>query len=170
MVLSIFEGVSIELILVVVFLICVAIFLFLMFKERKTGKVLTEKIDEKDILLLEIDKLGLLEEPPQEIITKIDEAAKNFFEKEMGIAKSMDYSELIKIFQEKNKPHLVDFAETMTKLLYAGIEPTKKTVQNLIYDLEKAAGKEREEKKLMREMQKRQQKTEQPNVPSNVQP
>lgn len=148
MVWSILKEAKIEITLIVIVLICVLIFLFLIFKEKTTGKNLGQRLSERDVLFAEIDRIGISEEEPQKLIEEIDRAAKNFFEKEMKIPASTDYSELITMFKEKNKPHLVEFAETMTRLLYAGEDPNEKTVQDLIFDLEQAVSREREEKKL----------------------
>jgi hypothetical protein len=144
MVMSILKEVSIEVFIIVIVIICAILFLFLVFKEKKLKKTLSTKLDERDILFAEIDKIGISEEPPEQLVDKIDEIAKNFFEQEMKIPRNTDYSELITIFKDKNKPNLVKFAEIMTRLLYAGEEPTKETIHNLVYDLEHAVNQERD--------------------------
>jgi hypothetical protein len=159
MVWTILKEARVEVALIAIVLVCVLVFLFLIFKEKKTGKNLNEKLSERDILFAEIDRIGISEEEPGKLIDQIDKASRDFFEKELKVPRNTDYSELITMFKEKDKPHLVEFAETMTRLLYAGEEPTKKLVQNLIFDLEQAVNREREEKKLSllrAQMQKKQ--------------
>lgn len=146
---SLVKGAKLEVFIFLIILTFVLVFVILNALERKLNQKLSTKIDEKDIVFVEIDKLGVSDEPSEVIIGKIDQIARDVFEKEMGISKSLGYLELINLFAKKSNQLGAQFSNNMLHALYSGKSVDRVFINDLILDLETIINKEREQKKFL---------------------
>ncbi len=134
--------------LVVLGAVFIIAFIVFNLMEKRLNSKLNKKIEERDSLFIELDKLGLSREPPEMLVNKLDSLARRFFERDFGLSQNINYSELSGIFSKNNKKVLSDFADKMTALLYADDHPvTKDMMSEMIFQLETAMNMEREERK-----------------------
>jgi len=146
--LSLIKEAKIEVFISLIVLTFILVFVILNALERRLHQKLSSKIEEKDVVFLEIDKLGVLTEPAEVILEKLDEVARDFFEKEMGISRSLGYLQLVELFSQRNKNKAAEFSNKMLYALYSGKKVDRSFVNDLIFELEGIVNKERQEKRL----------------------
>jgi hypothetical protein len=139
---------KIEVFIFLIVLTFILVFVILNALERRLHQKLSSKIEEKDVVFLEIDKLGVSAEPTDVVLDRLDQIARDFFEKEMGISKSLGYLQLVELFVQRNKTSAADFSNKMLYALYSGKKIDKSFANDLIFELEGLVNKEREEKRL----------------------
>ncbi len=98
--------------------------------------MMKRKKDEKNFYIKKVRKIR--ESKPEKILESLDKIARTFFKEAFKIKKSIDYSELMKIFHRKNNQKAVEFCKIMTKVLYSKERITKegcKKLKNLLINV-----------------------------------
>lgn len=145
---SLIKEAKIEVFVSLIALTFILVFVILNAFERRLHQKLSSTIEKKDVVFMEIDKLGISTEPTEVVLGKLDEVARDFFEKEMGISRSLGYLQLVELFAQRNKNKPAEFSNKMLYALYSGKKMDKSFVNDLIFDLEGIVNREREEKRL----------------------
>ena len=92
------------LVIAVVVLAILAVALFIIHKRLKKKVVVKEQIEQKEnIIKNKLENLRHSNIVPQESLKSLDELAKSFLKETFKIEKNLDYSEMIKLFEEKKR-------------------------------------------------------------------
>jgi len=125
------------LVIAVVVLAILAVALFIIHKRLKKKVVVKEQIEQKEnIIKNKLENLRHSNMVPQESLKSLDELAKSFLKETFKIEKNLDYSEMIKLFEEKKKKNIAFFCNQMLRALYSGEKIEKNKINLLISGLE----------------------------------
>jgi len=125
------------LVIAVVVLAILAVALFIIHKRLKKKVVVKEQIEQKEnIIKNKLENLRHSNIVPQESLKSLDELAKSFLKETFKIEKNLDYSEMIKLFEEKKKKNIAFFCNQMLRALYSGEKIEKNKINLLISGLE----------------------------------
>ena len=125
------------LVIAVVVLAILAVALFIIHKRLKKKVVVKEQIEQKEnIIKNKLENLRHSNMVPQESLKSLDELAKSFLKETFKIEKNLDYSEMIKLFEEKKRKNIAFFCNQMLMALYSGEKIEKNKINLLISGLE----------------------------------
>ena len=109
-----------------------------------------EKSEEKELrttYLAEIDKIEISQQEPGKKIELLDILIRDYLRKKYHIKKDDDYSDLIPLFLEKNKPTIAILCHEMTKQLYSGEPMNDGSVVTILEETKDMIEKESSETK-----------------------
>jgi len=114
------------------FVIIIGIFLVILavIEKRLKIKIIQTRFTPNQLYIIKLSKLNV--KKPQESLRLLDKLARDFFREAFHIKGPTDYSILEQIFNKKNNKKVKEFCYEMNRYLYAGLEISKKDLQNLI--------------------------------------
>ena len=107
------------------FVIIIGIFLVILavIEKRLKIKIIQTRFTPNQLYIIKLSKLN---------VRLLDKLARDFFREAFHIKGPTDYSILEQIFNKKNNKKVKEFCYEMNRYLYAGLEISKKDLQNLI--------------------------------------
>ena len=101
-------------------------------KMDKISEISELKLDSTRSYAAEIEKIKRSDGIPEEKLSLLDLLLKDFFRKRFHFKKNTEYSEMIEIFLEKNKPELAVFCHDLIRRLYSGDPLDQDTISVLL--------------------------------------